>query len=111
MPLLGALIMGLFDLLVGWFARVMIFEKAARLAAWTIAIGLIGILFTTAMSCVHGACATTISGMTAAHQGFAMGLRVAINPATLTCVSCYMATWILCQVYVLKKKAINIVAK
>lgn len=111
MPLLARLLMGLFDLAFSAFGRFMVMEKAAKLAAWTVALTLIGALFTSAMSCVNGACAATISGMSQVHEGFGMGLRIAINPATLTCVSCYMATWILCQLYVVKKKALNFIIK
>jgi hypothetical protein len=111
MPLLGRLLVGLFDLLFGAFARFMVLEKAAKLAAWTVCLTLIAALFTSAMSCVNGACATTITNMTKVHEAFAMGMGIAINPATLTCVSCYMATWILCQLYVIKKKAINLIVK
>jgi Family of unknown function (DUF5455) len=107
MPLLATIIIQMFDFLLGFFARFMVMEKAARFAAATVVLTLIGALFTSAMSCVNGACASTISGMSSVHEGFAMGLRIAINPATLTCVSCYMAVWILCQVYVVKKKAMK----
>lgn len=109
MPLLGTLLISLFNLVFQFLGRFMVLEKAARLAAWGVSLALIGVLFTSAMSCVNGVCSTAISGMSQAHEAFAMGLHIAINPATLTCVSCYMATWILCQLYVLKKKAINLV--
>jgi hypothetical protein len=110
MPLLGTLLVGMFDLVLAFFGRFMVLEKAAKLAAWTVALALIAGLFTSAMSCVNGACAASISGMSSSHQSFAMGLRIAINPTSLTAISCYMATWILCQLYVIKKKAINLVA-
>jgi hypothetical protein len=111
MPALGALLIGLFNLIVPILARFMVLQKAAALAAWVITLGLIAALFTSAFSCVNGACAATISGMSSSHPAFGMGLHIAINPTTLTCVSCYMATWILCQVYVIKKKAVDLVVK
>lgn len=84
-------------------------EKAARLAAWGVAFVLCSALIASMFSCVNGVCAASISKMGAAHEYLGMGLGVVINSTTLAAVGCYMTVWITCQLYVIKKKAINMI--
>jgi uncharacterized membrane protein len=109
MPLLGAFMSVLFSAAFSFFGRFFSAEKAARLAAWSVSFAAICALIASALSCVTGACAANISGISDSHPGFAMGLSIAWNSVTLTAASCYMTVWIGCQLYVIKKKAINVI--
>jgi len=111
MPLLATFLGGLFSVALKLFARFFVLEKAARLAAWSVALSLGVALFTAMMSCVSGVCAASISGMAQAHQAVAMGLGIAFNTVTLSAVGCYISVWIVCQLYVIKKQAINMIVK
>lgn len=107
MPLLAAFVTTLFSALFTFLARYMVLEKAARLAALAVTLALTSALVASMFSCINGACATSISKMGAAHEYLGMGLGVVINSTTLAAVGCYMTVWIVCQLYVIKKKAIN----
>jgi len=109
MPLLAKFILLLFNVFVGLFARFFVMQTAAKMAAWSVAMALLLGLATAMMSCITGVCAQSITTLGSVHQGVAMGLGIAFNGVTLTAVSCYMTVWILCQLYVIKKKAINVI--
>lgn len=83
-------------------------EKAAKLAFWSVVLAMGIGLYTALSSCVTGTCAVAISSLGAIHAGVGMGLRIAFNPVTLSAASCYITVWIVCSLYVIKKKAINI---
>jgi hypothetical protein len=110
MPLLATFLASCFSAALSVFARFFVLEKAAKLAALVVVLGLVAVLMTAMRSCVDGVCATSISGMSSSHPGFAMGLGIAINSTTLAAVGCYMSVWIVCQLYVIKKKAINMLS-
>lgn len=110
MPILGAFMATLFGAAFSFFGRFFVAEKAAKLAAWSVSFAAICALITTAFSCISGICAQNISsGISNSHPGFAMGLGIAWNSVTATAASCYMTVWIACQLYVIKKKAINVI--
>lgn len=109
MPLLATFLASLFSALFSLFGRYFVMEKAARLAAWGVALALLTALIASMSSCVNGACAAGISGISSSHPNFAVGLGVIVNTTTLAAVGCYMSVWIVCQLYVIKKKAINMV--
>lgn len=110
MPLLATFLSTLFGAAFSFFARFFVLEKAAKLAGVTVAIALATALVASMRSCVDGVCATSISGISSSHPSFAVGLGVVVNKATLAAVGCYMSVWIVCQLYVIKKKAINMLA-
>lgn len=110
MPLLAVFVSSLFSAALSVFSRFFVLEKAAKLAGVTVAVALAAALVTSMRSCVDGVCATTISGISSSNPNFAVGLGVIINPATMAAVGCYMAVWIGCQLYVIKKKAINMLS-
>ena len=108
--LLGAFLATLFSAAFSLFGRFFIAEKAARLAAWSVSFAAIAGLISLAFSCISGICANNIrEGISGAHPSFAIGLGIAWNSVTLTAASCYMTVWVACQLYVIKKKAINII--
>lgn len=108
MPLLATFLTTAFGAMFSFFARFMVIEKAARLAAWTITFGLITVLLASAFSCIYGVCASNIASFATIHPAIGMGLGIAWNSITLTAASCYMTVWIACQVYVMKKISINL---
>lgn len=99
----------LFGAAFSFFGRYFVAEKAARLAAWTVSFAAMVALITSAFSCIAGPCAANIAAMTAPHPALSMGLGIAWNQVTLTAASCYMTVWLGCQLYVMKKKAINVI--
>lgn len=110
MPLLAAFLSALFSAALSVFSRFFILEKAAKLAAVTVTLALTAALVTSMRSCVDGVCAASISSMSSSHPSFGMGLGMVINSTTMAAVGCYMSVWIVCQLYVIKKKAINMLA-
>lgn len=110
MPLLGVFLSGLFSAALSVFARFFVLEKAAKLAGVTVAVALAAALVTSMRSCIDGVCAASISNISSSNPNFSVGLGVIINPVTMSAVGCYMAVWIGCQLYVIKKKAINMLA-
>ena len=111
MPVLAVFLGSIFSVCLRLFARFFVLEKAAKLAALSVALSLMAALTTAMMSCVTGICAVSITNMAKAHQAVAMGLGIAFNTVTLSSLGCYMSVWIICQLYVIKKKAINMVIK
>lgn len=109
MPLLATFLVSIFSAFFSFFARFFVLEKAARLAAWSVAAVLMAALMTSMMSCVNGVCAASIAGIGSAHEYIGMGLGIVFNSTTLAAVGCYMTVWIVCQLYVIKKKAINMI--
>lgn len=109
MPLLATFLSSIFGAFLSIFARFFVMEKAAKLAAFSVALSLLLGIFTAMMSCLTGVCAQSIFNMGAVHAGIGMGLGIAFNAVTLSAVSCYMSVWVLCQLYVIKKKAINVI--
>jgi len=107
MALFGKFLTMMFGAALSLFARFFVMEKAAKLAAFSVALSIMLGLITAMMSCITGVCAQAISGLGAIHQGVAIGLGIAVNATTLSAISCYMTVWVLCSVYVMKKKAIN----
>lgn len=97
----------LFGAAFSFFGRYFIIEKAARLAAWVVAFALMTGLISSMASCINGICASAINNMTVKHEYLAMGLGIAWNQVTLSAAGCYMSVWIVCQLYVIKKKAIT----
>ncbi|MGX4644440.1 DUF5455 family protein [Massilia sp. SYSU DXS3249] len=110
MPLLASFMSTLFGAVFAFLGRFMVAEKAARLAAWSVSFAAIAGLVSLAFSCISGICADNIqSGISGSHPGFSMGLGIAWNGVTATAASCYMTVWVACQLYVIKKKAINVI--
>ncbi|PUA19016.1 hypothetical protein [Glaciimonas sp. PCH181] len=111
MPLLGTLLSGLFTLLFSIFGRFFVAEKAFHLAAVGIILVLTSALWSAMTSCATGICAAAIAGISLSHHNFAVGLGIAFNSVTYSAAGCYFTVWVLCQIYVIKKRAINILAK
>ncbi|WP_290603506.1 hypothetical protein [Janthinobacterium sp.] len=111
MPLLGQLLVHIITFLISFFGRFMVAEKAFRVSAVVIFVGLAATLLTTGISCVRGVCAQGISGISSLHPNFAVGLGIAFNGTTMAAASCYVSVWLACQIYVINKKGINLVAK
>lgn len=111
MPLLGQLLVSIITFLMSVFGRFMLAEKAFRLSAVLIFVGLAAALLTTGLSCANGVCAQGISGMSSSHPSFAIGLGIAFNSTTMAAASCYSTVWLACQIYVINKKGINLVTK
>jgi len=109
MPLLASFLGLIFTAALKLFARFFILEKAARLAAWAVAISLMLALTTAMMSCVSGVCATSITNLSSISPAVGMGFSISFNAVTLSSVGCYISVWIICQLYVIKKKAINMI--
>lgn len=108
MPLLGLLMTGIIRILLSVFGRFISAEKAFNLAAMVIILGLGVALLASMNSCVTGVCAAGIANISSSHQNFAVGLGLIFNSVTLAAVSGYMAIWIACQVYVMKKKMFEV---
>lgn len=111
MPLLANLLVSLITLLVSFFGRFMLLEKAFKFSAVLLMLTLAGIMMAVFSSCATGVCANGISGISSSHPGFAVGLGMAFNGTTLAAAGAYMSVWVACQLYVFQKKAINIIAK
>lgn len=109
MPILAQLIVSLVTTLVAFFGRFMVAEKAYRAAGVVIMIGLAGGVISVMSSCATGVCAQGISSIASSHPNFAVGLGVAFNSITVAAAGGYMAVWTICQIYVLQKKALNMV--
>lgn len=109
MPILATLMASLFSAAFSFFGRYFVMEKAARLAAWAVAFALMTALITSMASCINGICASSIANISVKHEYISMGLGIAWNQVTLSAAGCYMSVWIVCQLYVIKKKAINMV--
>lgn len=108
MPLLAPIISWLFTALVTIFLKFFTIQKAFRLAFAVVLIGLVTALFFSAKSCVTGVCGAAIASMSANHHYFAVGLGMAFNSTTGTAVSCYIGVWVSCQLYVVKKRFIEL---
>jgi integral membrane sensor domain MASE1 len=110
MPVLASILASLFTTLFGLFGRFFALEKAASLALWGMASIAIAALYATFNNCVGagGACAAGLSSISTSHEYFSIGLGIVFNSVTFAAVNCYMAVWIICQTYVIKKKAINL---
>jgi hypothetical protein len=111
MPLLANLLVHIITFLISFFSRFMLAEKAFRVSAVLIFIGLAGALLATGLSCARGVCAQGISGISSSHPNFAVGLGIAFNGTTMAAASCYASVWLACQIYVINKKGINLVTK
>jgi hypothetical protein len=109
MSILAKFMAMLFGAAFSFFGRFFVAEKAARLAAWTVLFAVMSALISSAFSCISGVCASNIAAMASFHSSIGMGLGIAWNQVTLSAVSCYMTVWIACQLYVIKKKAINLI--
>lgn len=109
MPILATLMASLFGAAFSFFGRYFLLEKAARLAAWTVAFALMTVVIASMASCINGICATSIANISVKSEYIAMGLGIAWNQITISAAGCYMTVWIVCQLYVIKKKAINMV--
>lgn len=107
MQLLAAFLGTLFTSLFSFFARYLVAEKAARLAGWSLAFAGIVSIISLGYASIAGPIASSIANMTAGNNYFAMGLAIAWNPVTIASAGAYMSVWVACQVYVIKKKAIN----
>lgn len=111
MPLLGNLLVSIVTLLISLFGRFMVLEKAFRISAVLVMLALSGVMMTLLSSCAKGVCASGISGISASHPSFAVGLGIAFNSTTMAAASCYMSVWLACQLYVFQKKGLNIIVK
>ncbi len=111
MPVLGLLIMNCITFLVSFFARFFSLRVAFLISAWTTLLALAAGLFASMYSCVKGVCGDAISGMASYHPSIGMGLGMAWNSVTVTAFSCYMSVWLLCQIYVIKKKGWDMLLK
>lgn len=108
MPLLGTLITGLFQILLGFFGRFLVLEKAFKLAMIGAMLVLAAGLYTAFRSCVDGICGSGIASMSSSHPTFAVGLGAAFNSTTYAAASCYISVWTVCQMYIIKKRMINL---
>ena len=110
MPLLGTLMAGLFTALFNIFGRFFVMEKAFKLAAMASMLILATGLYLALKSCVEGVCGSAISGISSSHPSFAVGLGAAFNSTTFAAASCYISVWTLCQMYIIKKRMIGMIA-
>lgn len=111
MPLLANLLVSLVTLLVSFFGKFMLLEKAFRVSAVLVMLSLALVMMGVFSSCATGVCAAGIAGISGASPGFAVGLGIAFNSTTLAAAGAYMSVWVACQLYVFQKKALNIVAR
>lgn len=111
MPLLANLLVSLVTLLVSFFGRFMLLEKAFRISAVLVMLSLALVMMGIFSSCATGVCASGISSISSGNPGFAVGLGIAFNSTTLGAAGAYMAVWVACQLYVFQKKALNLVVK
>lgn len=111
MPLLATFLGAMFTAALKIFVRFFSLEKAARMAAWSVALSLMVALVTAMMSCISGVCAQSIVDIGSISPAVGMGFGIAFNPITLSAIGCYISVWIICQLYVIKKQAINMIIK
>lgn len=111
MPILGQLLISIVTSLVAFFGRYMVAEKAFRAAGVVLMIGLAAGVISVMSSCATGVCASGISSISSSHPNFAVGLGVAFNSVTVGAFGGYLAVWTICQIYVMQKKALDMVVK
>lgn len=111
MPILANLLISIVTALISFFAKFMVVEKAFRLSALIVSIGMAVTLLSLLSSCVNGACASGISGISSSHPNFSVGLGIAFNGTTIAAATCYVTVWLGCQLYVFQKKGLEIVVK
>jgi hypothetical protein len=108
MPLLGGLLVMIADFLIVQFARFFSLRTAWKLATITVVMGLIGALFAAGKACADSVCGPIISGISSSHPSFAVGLGLVFNSTVYAAVSCYITVWTLCQLYVWKRRIIDL---
>lgn len=101
---------GLFTALFNIFGRFFVMEKAFKLAAMASMLLLATGLYLALKSCVDGVCGSAIGGISSSHPSFAVGLGAAFNSTTYAAASCYISVWTLCQMYIIKKRMIGMIA-
>lgn len=110
MPLLGKLLGALFTMLFGFFFKFFSLQTAFRIAMMLSMTVLLGGLFMALRSCVSGVCGQAIFSLGVIHIYFGMGLGMIFNSITYAAASCYISVWMICQMYVIKKKMITMVS-
>ena len=65
------------------------------------------VLWTAGQSCAQFVCGPLISGITLVHPYFAIGLSLGFNTVTYGLASCYMTVWAACQMYIYKKRILD----
>ena len=109
MPFLAPVIGWLFFAMVEFFSKFFTLQRAFRLAFAAIMIALLVSLAVTMKSCVTGVCGAAIGSLSASHGNFAVGLGMVFNSTTYTALSCYVTVWTGCQLYIIKKKWVELV--
>lgn len=109
MPALAAFLSTCFGALLSLLGRFFVLEKASRIAAATLTVAAATALVAFLYASVAGLSAG-IAAIGSAHPMIGVGIGLVINPATLGAISIYMAVWVACQVYVVKKRVINMVS-
>lgn len=108
MGALGKLLMTLIVWLTSFFGRFLVLEKAFKISSMIVFVGLVTALVGSLASCAHGVCANAVSSLGTIHPSLGIGFGIVFNTTTYTAASCYMAVWMLCQLYVMKKKILGI---
>lgn len=107
MAALATFLLGIFQVIAGVFARFVIAEKAARLAAVVTFIAMTTVLIGLLYGLIFGFYSTALSLLASAHPSIPMGLGLAINSSTIAAAGAFMTIWIACQVYKVKKTALE----
>lgn len=109
MGALGRLVVTLFGSLFTFLARFFVVEKAFKISAGVVLVGLVGVLFGALKSCAEGICSTAINATAVEFPTFGMGLGVVFNTTTYTAAACYLTVWSACQLYVMKKRIVSMI--
>ena len=108
MPILAKLMIGLVGILTNIFGRFFVLEKAFKMAAMASILLLTTALYMALRSCVTGVCGSALGSISNSHPSFAVGLGMVFNSTTYAAASCYISVWTLCQLYVIKRRSIDI---
>lgn len=89
------------------------FENAQKLALriWAISMvfGFTLVLWAAGQSCANFVCGPLINAIANSHPNFAVGLSLGFNSTTYALASCYTAVWAACQLYIYKKKLLEMI--
>lgn len=110
MPILATFLGAMFTAALKIFLRFFSLEKAARIAAWSVAMSLT-VALVAAMMVSISSVSQSITSIGSIHPAVAMGFGIAFNGITIAAVGSYLSIWIFCQLYVIKKQAINMIVK
>lgn len=105
MGALGRLIATLVGALLGFAGDFFTADKAFKVAAVVVMVGLITAIIAMFDSCTGGGvCGTAFSNAAAKYPEFSVGLGIAFNSTTYASGASYLLVWAACQLYVFKKR-------